>query len=117
MGSYPIHILRLEKTDRIVFPEGKVEIGHCDFWDQYVSSIVARHYHIPLKTLMDLPYCQRRARVCSDKILYGETWGKALLAKIRKAVEQPELVFAFDEHEKRLAYDVRRLERMRSQYR
>jgi hypothetical protein len=39
------------------------------------------------------------------------------LGKIRKAVEQPELVFTYDEHEKRLAYDVRRFKALKNQFR
>jgi hypothetical protein len=99
----PIYILRLGNADGIVFPEERMDLGHCDFWEQCVSLIVAKHYHIPIRKLMDLPYCQRRARICSDIILYREACGRALLAKIRKAVEQAELVFAYHEHEKRLA--------------
>src|SRR5258708_2880386 len=116
MGSYPIYILRLGNTDKIVFPEGKEDLGHCDFWERCVASKVARHYRIPLEKLLDLPYCQRRARICSDKILYGEALSKSLLAKIRKAVEQPELVFAFDEHEKRLAYDIQHFKRLKNHF-
>jgi hypothetical protein len=116
MSSYPIYILRLGKADKIVFPEGKEDLGHCDFWEQCVASKVANHYHIPLRKIIDLPYCQPRARVCSDKILYGEASSKTLLAKIRKTVEQPELVFAYDEHEKRLAYDVRRFRALKNQF-
>jgi hypothetical protein len=116
MGSYPIYILKLGNTDKIVFPEGKEDLGHCDFWEQCVASIVARHYRIPLRKIIDLPYCQRRARVCSDKILFGEALSKTLLARIRKAVEQPELVFVYDEHEKRLAHDVRRFRALKNQF-
>jgi len=107
MMNYPIYILE----DLIVFPEGKKDLGHCEFWENTVHKIVAEFYHIPAKKLFNLPYCQRRARICLGKVYYGEEFKQSLLKNIIKAVHE-DLEFAYDEHECRLAYDVRVFNRL-----
>ena len=104
--SYPIYILDLGAKDTIVFPEGKVDIDHSDFWEKTVARIVARYFHLPIEELLNLPYCQRRSRINGKKVYYGEKPLKKLLRLIEKAVGEKGLQFAYDDHEKRLNYDV-----------
>jgi len=102
LESYPIYIL---DNDQIVFPPEKNDIGHCEFWEETVHKIVAELFHVPARKLINLPYCQRRARIYRNKVYYGETFNRNLLIKIKKAVGE-KLEFAYDEHETRLEYDV-----------
>jgi hypothetical protein len=103
--SYPIYILDLGGDEyTIVFPEGKIDINHSDFWETTVARIVARHLHLPLEELVNLPYCQRRARISEKNICYGEKPLKKLLRQIKKAVGETGLQFVYDDHEKRLEY-------------
>jgi hypothetical protein len=101
--SYPIYIL---DDDTIVFPSGKIDIDHSAFWETTVAEIVARHHRIPLEDLLNLPYCQRRARIVGQNVLYGERPTKKLLRLIEKAVGEKGLRFVYDDHEKRLDSDV-----------
>jgi hypothetical protein len=111
-SSYPIYVLRLGKKDKIVYPEGMVAIGHCDFWEQTVSFAVAEFYRLAQKQLIDLPYSQRRARICGNIVYYGEQPRPALLEKIKKAVGNKKLAFAYDEHETHLGMDVLQFKRL-----
>jgi hypothetical protein len=104
--SFPIYFLLLGKRLRVVFPEGREDIGHCDFWEQTVASVVANFYRIPLPKLLNLPYCQRRARVYGANVYYGERPAPVLLRAARKALADDTLVFAYDDHEKRLRAEV-----------
>jgi len=51
-----------------------------------------------------------------DKLIAGKP-DPALLSKIREAVGNDKLVFAFDDHEKRLPEDVRAFRRLIRRYR
>ena len=104
--SFPVYLLWIGAEWQIVFPEDKTDIGHTDFWEQKVSYIVAQHFHIPQKKLANLPYSQRRARIVGDKIYYGERHDPELLGVIRKAIGDEQLIFAYDDHEKRLRADM-----------
>ena len=105
--SYPVYVLDLGADEyTIVFPEGKVDIDHGDFWETIVARIVARHFHLPVEELLNLPYCQRRARVNDKIVYYGERQTKKLLRQIETAVGETGLQFACDDHEMRLEYDV-----------
>ncbi len=105
--SFPIYILDLGgEDDAIVFPEGKADLDHCDFWEKSVSRIVAWHFHLPLEELVNLPYCQRRARISGNAVYYGERPVKKLLQQIEKAVGTTGLRFVYDDHEKRLAFEL-----------
>lgn len=67
----------------------------------------------PTARLLNLPYCQRRARVSSKGLVfYGERQSKQLLRKISKATSEVDLRWAFDEHETRLPFDVQEFERL-----
>jgi hypothetical protein len=110
--SYPIYLLHLGKRWQVVFPEDKEDIGHCDFWEETVSHLVADFFNVPERSLVNLPYSQRRARICGDKVYYGEKPRQALLTSIKKAVGNENLVFVHDEHEQRLEADVREFKRL-----
>ena len=110
--SFPIYILRLGREIRIVLPDEREDLGHVDFWDQTVAGMVAAYFGVSDKRLMRFPYCQRRARIVGDKVLYGEKFDPKLLRFIRKALGNRKLQFCFDEHECRLRYDVRRFKRL-----
>jgi hypothetical protein len=113
--TYPIYILDLHGEDVVVVPEAKTDISHSDFWEQTVAPLLARHFLIPLKPLLNLPYCQRRARVSSKGLVfYGERQSKKLLRTISKATGEADLRWAFDEHEVRLPFDVQEFERLRA---
>jgi hypothetical protein len=106
-GSYPIYILDLGGADySIVFPEGKVDLDHSAFWEQVVARIVARHFHLTLEELVNMPYCQRRARINGKIVYYGEKTTKKLLKLIEKAVGETGLEWRYDLHEARLEFDV-----------
>ena len=105
--SYPIYILDLgAKEYSIVFPEGKVDINHSDYWEASVARIVAGHFHLPADELVNLCYSQRRARINDGIVYYGEKPTKKLLRQIEKAVGETGLRFVYDEHEARLVFDV-----------
>lgn len=105
--SYPIYILDLgDGEPTIVFPENKVDLDHSAFWEWEVAGIVARHFKLNPKDLENLPYCQRRARIAGQMVLYGEKQTKKLLRLIEKAVGEKGLLFVVDEHEQRLPFDV-----------
>ncbi len=106
MSIFPVYLLKLDEAFQVVFPEGKEDIGHSDFWEKTVSGIVSQHFKIPQARLANLPYCQRRARVVGDRCYYGEEGTPELLALVRQAVGNRKLAFVHDDHEKRLREDV-----------
>ncbi len=45
--SFPIYLLDLNEGEpTIVFPEGKVDLDHSDFWEGTVAGIVASHFKL-----------------------------------------------------------------------
>jgi hypothetical protein len=110
--SFPIYILHLDPSTQIVFPENREDLDHPDFWEQTVCHLVGRHFGIPPRKLANLPYCQRRSRIVGNKVYYGESDDPALLHLIREAMGNSDLVFCYDDHEKRLRGDVRHFRRM-----
>lgn len=110
--SFPIYLLRLGKEWRIVFPDDQNDIGHTEFWEQTVSHLVAKYFGIPQPKLVNLPYCQRRARIVDDTVYFGGRFRSDLLRAIRKAVANERLSFCFDEHERRLREDVLEFRRL-----
>jgi hypothetical protein len=104
--SYPIYIFDEGQEDYLnVFPEGKEDLNHSDYWEATVARMVARYLKLPVEDLLNLPYCQRRARISGDTVYYGERQTKKLLKSIVKAVGEPGLKWGYDEHEQRLTYD------------
>jgi hypothetical protein len=106
MQTFPIYLLDLSGTFVVAFPEPLSDIGHSEFWETTVSRLVAEHYRIPQRLLINLPYCQRRARVVGNRVYYGEQPQAKLLRLIRTALGNSKLAFVHDDHEKRLRYDV-----------
>jgi hypothetical protein len=106
MNTFPLYLLRFGQHWQIVVPEDKADIDHTDFWEQSVCRIVAHNCRIPAAKLTNLPYCQRRARVVGNKVYFGGKPNADLLQLIREAVGNDQLVFAYDNHEKRLREDV-----------
>jgi hypothetical protein len=115
--SFPVYLLRSEQGWEVVYPEGKRDIGHTDFWEDTVSRLVARRYRIPRTELVNLPYCQLRARIVGDTVYFGEQPDPGLLQAIRKAVGNDRLAFAHDDHERRLKEDVAAFRRLVKRYR
>ena len=108
--SYPIYLVDLPDEDvTVVFPEGKKDINHTDFWSDTVAALTVKLSGVKKKNLDSLknaPYCMRRARINSRGIVYyGEEQTDELLDKIRESVGEPELKWGFDEHETRLEFD------------
>jgi hypothetical protein len=114
--DFPVYLLRLGQDWQVVFPAGKTDMGHTDFWEETVSRIVAHHYKIPREKLMNLPYSERRARIVGNQVYYGGRRDPDLLEAIRKATGNSELAFCFDEHERRLKEDVLELRRLVRRY-
>jgi hypothetical protein len=108
--TFPLYILALGAELRVVAPADRRDIGHTEFWESEVASILARRFGINPAQLANLPYCQRRARVAGDKVYYGEEPSPEILAAIRKALCKPQLEFVYDDHEKRLPFDVQEFE-------
>lgn len=116
MPSFPIYILDLSGADYVAYPDDRLDVPHSDFWKSTVAAIVAAHFQLPVKRLLNLPYCQRRVRiVVRDEeavAYYGERQSKKLLRLIAKSVGLPELEWRSDEHEQRLEFDVAEFERL-----
>ena len=116
MPSFPIYILDLSGDDYVAYPIGCIDVPHADFWKSTVAAIVAAHFQLPVKRLLNLPYCQRRARIVvrDDEAVayYGERQSQKLLKTISKSVKLPNLEWRSDEHEQRLDFDVVEFERL-----
>lgn len=114
--SFPIYILDLSGTDQVVVSEDRLDVPHADFWKATVAAIVATHFGLSVKRLLNLPYCQRRARIVvrDDEAVayYGERPSKQLLKLIAKSVGLTNLEWRSDEHEQRLDFDVAEFERL-----
>ena len=116
MPSFPIYILDLSGDDFVAYPDGRLDLPHADFWKSTVAAIVAAHFQLPVKRLLNLPYCQRRARIIvrDDEAVayYRERQSQKLLKTISKTVGLPDLEWRSDEHEQRLEFDVAEFERL-----
>jgi hypothetical protein len=66
--------------------------------------------------LTNLPYCQLRARIVGNKVYYGDQANAHVLQLVREAVGDDQLVFVYDNHEKRLREDVLEFRRLVRQY-
>ena len=98
--SFPIYIL---DDDTILF--SKQDLSHSEFWKNEVVHYVATKFKVPVRKLLNIPYCQKRARVVGNRLYCGEKIDKALFVKIQKTLNI-ELEIVYDDHEKRLNYDV-----------
>ena len=107
MSSYPIYIIEFKPQKFvIVFQNEKQDIQHTEFWEQTVARVTADYLGAPRSELLNLPYCQRRARIINQRVFYGEDQTTDLLDQIMTAVDESGLVWRFDEHEARLPMDV-----------
>lgn len=87
-------------------PESQADIAHIEFWEETVAGIVAAFYGLPLHEVRNLPYSQHRARIYGNRVYFGEEQQPALLTEIKKALKNDDLAFFYDDHERRLLYDV-----------
>ena len=116
MRTFPIYLLKLGDEIVVVHPEDRKDIGHSEFWETTASRLVAEHFGIPQRLLVNLPYCQHRARIVGNRIYYGENPEAKLLRLIRKTLGNSKLEFVYDDHEKRLRHDVVELRKLASRF-
>lgn len=109
-GGFPIYIL---DDDSIFFI--KKDMSHVEFWEETVSKIVAKKYLISSSDIINLPYCQRRARIVDNKLYCGEKLSKKLIKKIEQEVGF-KLNYIFDEHETRCKINVSEFVALRNPY-
>lgn len=93
--SFPIYIL---DDQTIVYT--KRDQNHVDYWYHTVSKIVAEKHGIARRKLLNLPYCQKRARVVENRLYCGEKITKKTLRQIEKTIGI-KLILTHDEHETR----------------
>ena len=101
LKSYPLYIL---DDDTIVFT--KEDVNHVDFWNEQVAKKVSEMYKIPVHRLLNIPYCQRRARIVGNNLFCGEQLSLDLVNKIKKVLNKKVLKVVYDQHETVLKYDV-----------
>ena len=99
--SYPIYIL---DDDSIVFT--KKDINHVDFWIDQVANKVSEMYKIPVHRLLNIPYCQRRARVVGNNLYCDEELSLDLVNNIKTVLNKKVLKVVYDQHETVLPYDL-----------
>jgi len=116
MRTFPIYLLELGDGLVVCYPDDLADIDHSTFWEITASRLVAEHYKIPQRLLVNLPYCQRRARVVGNRVFYGGKPDAKLLRLIRKALGNSKLAFVHDDHEKRLPYDVSEFRKLIGRY-
>ena len=101
LKSYPLYIL---DDDTIVFT--KEDLNHVDFWNDQVAKKVSELYNLPVHRLLNIPYCQRRARVVGNNLFCGEKLSLDLVNKIKTILNKKVLKVVYDQHETVLPYDV-----------
>ena len=99
-GGFPLYIL---DDDALVVVVS--HMSHCDFWESTTAAIVAAKHGLRLSVLLNLPYCQRRARIVGNRLYCGEEVSRALLRSIEAATGRT-LKLIYDEHETRCPISV-----------
>ena len=99
-GGFPLYIL---DDDTLVVVED--DMSHSEFWESTVAAIVAKEHGIPVSAILNLPYCQRRARIVGNRLYCGEDMSAILLQSIRAATKR-KLQLVYDEHEQRCPLSV-----------
>lgn len=99
--SYPLYIL---DDDTIIFT--KEDLNHVDFWSDQVAKNVSEMYKVPVHRLLNIPYCQRRARIVGNKLFCGEELSLDLVNKIKTVLNKKVLKVVYDQHETIIPYDV-----------
>ena len=110
-GGFPIYIL---DDDSVLFL--KKDISHTKFWQKQVAAVVAKKFAVPLSEILNLPYCQRRARIVGNKLYCGERLSKKAIKKIEGSVGL-KLKHCHDDHEKRCEISLGQFKALRSPYR
>lgn len=109
-GGFPVYIL---DDDTILYI--KEDLNHVDYWCDFVSKIVSERHGIPRKKLINLPYCQRRARVVENKFYCGEKIKKDLFKTIEKKLGR-KLKYVYDEHETRCEFNLAEFKSLKNPY-
>lgn len=99
-GGFPLYIL---DDDTLVIVVS--DMSHCDFWESTVAAIVAEERGLRMSDILNLPYCQRRARIVGNRLYCGEEVSPALLRSIEAATGR-HLTLVSDEHEARCSISV-----------
>ena len=99
-GDFPLYIL---DDDTLVVVVD--DMSHCDFWESTVASVVAEERGVPLSAILNLPYCQRRARIVGNRLYCGEEVSPVLLRSIEAAAGRT-LRLIYEEHETRCPISV-----------
>jgi len=99
-GGFPLYIL---DDDTLVFVVS--DMSHCEFWEGAGAAIVAEERGLCPSSILNLPYCQRRARIVGNRLYCGEKVSPALLRSIEDATERT-LNLTYDEHETRCPVSV-----------
>jgi hypothetical protein len=99
-GGFPLYIL---DDDTLVVVVS--DMSHCDFWESTVAAIVAEAHGLRRSAILNLPYCQRRARIVGNRLYCGEEVSPALLRSIEAATGRT-LKLIYDEHETRCPVSV-----------
>lgn len=98
--SYPVYII----DDGKIFLKKESHLSHVDFWEKEVAIYVAKKFKIPLKQIINLPYCQKRGRLVNDNFYFGEKETRGIKKEIKKIVGK-KIDIVYDEHEKMSLYD------------
>ncbi len=99
-GGFPLYILDDDTLIVVVS-----DMSHCEFWESTVAAIVAKERGLPLSAILNLPYCQRRARIVGNSLYCGEDVSPTLRRSIEAATERT-LTLVYDEHEARCPISV-----------
>lgn len=109
-GGFPIYIL---DDDTILYIEE--DKNHVDYWYETVAKIVADKHGIVTRKLVNLPYCQRRARVVGNRFYCGEKLTKKLFQNIEKILKR-KLKYVYDEHETRCEINLAEFKGLKNPY-
>jgi hypothetical protein len=109
-GGFPIYIL---DDGSILFI--KKDLSHSKFWRNQIAAVVAKKFSVPLAEILNLPYCQRRARIVENKLYCGEKLSKKLIKKIEIAVGI-KLKHFYDEHETRCPINLGQFRALKTPY-
>ena len=99
-GGFPLYIL--DDNTLIVVVR---DMSHCEFWESTLVAIVAEKHGLRPSALLNLPYCQRRARIVGNRLYCGEDVSPTLLRSIEAATGRT-LTLVYDEHETRCPISV-----------
>jgi hypothetical protein len=99
-GGFPLYIL--DDDTLVIFV---ADVSHSELWESAVAAIVAKEHGVPVSAILNLPYCQRRARIVGNSLYCGEKVSRVLLKSIETATKR-KLRLVYDEHEQRCPLSV-----------